>query len=218
MVTISHLAEKLISEKPFLQDALYRGIINYRALADDLVPKIEKELGKDVKATTVMMALRRYKDKLEKNYIKDIEFGSGCDLNLQSDIVEISIKRSSTIFTTVPKMFDIVNFKEGGILNFTNGNYDVSLITNQRYKNDLLEILENEKIIDINEDVVALSFKYSKNFRETPGTLHHMIRTLAWENINIIELIETMTETIFILDPDDSLRAFKVLKGLINSK
>ena len=44
MVTISHLAEKLISEKPFLQDALYRGIINYRALADDLVPKIEKEL------------------------------------------------------------------------------------------------------------------------------------------------------------------------------
>src|SRR3989338_6650602 len=203
MVTIAHLTEKLIEEKPFLQDALYRRLINYQSLAEDIQPEIEKEMGKKVKVSTVMTSLRRYADKLEKQYIKKVIFGPECNLDMKSKISEISIKKSNTIYQLIPTLFDFVDFEEGGVLHFTNGNYDISIITNDRYKEEFLKVLEKEKILETNEGLVALSFKYSKDFRRIPGTLHQMIRILAWENINIIELIETMTETIFILNEDD---------------
>lgn len=215
MVTIAHLTEKLISEKPFLQEALFRRIINYQSLAEDLKPEIEKELKKKVKTSTVMISLRRYADKLEEKYIKKIIFGPECDLDMKSKIVEFSIKKSNKIFSLAQELFKVINFEEGGILNFTSGNYDVSIITNERYKKKFLKILKNEEIIETNENLVALSLKYPKEFRWAPGTLHQMIRVITWENINIIELIETMTETIFILSEDDSIRAFKVLQNLI---
>jgi hypothetical protein len=215
MVTIAHLAEKLVSDKPFLQEALFRKIINYQSLAEELQPEIEKELKKKVKATTIMISLRRYADKLEERYLKKIVFGPECDLDMKSKIIELSVKKSNSLFSLVPKMFSLIDFEKGGILNFTNGNFDVSIVTNEKYKDEILELLKKETIIETNVNLVALSFRYSKEFRQIPGVLHQTIRVLAWENVNIIELIETMTETIFILNEDDSLRAFKVLQNLI---
>ena len=49
MVTVAHLVEKMIEQKPFLQESLNQGIINNAALAERLLPQIEKELKKKVK-------------------------------------------------------------------------------------------------------------------------------------------------------------------------
>ena len=46
MVTVAHLVEKIIAQKPFLQEALSKGIVNNAALAEELLPEIEKELKK----------------------------------------------------------------------------------------------------------------------------------------------------------------------------
>jgi len=48
MVTVAHLVEKIIAQKPFLQEALSKGIVNNAALAEELLPEIEKELKKRV--------------------------------------------------------------------------------------------------------------------------------------------------------------------------
>ncbi|MDO8481113.1 MAG: hypothetical protein Q7S65_04840 [Nanoarchaeota archaeon] len=218
MVTIAHLAEKTIREKPFLQEALYRRLINYQALAQDLAPGIEKELGKPVKPATVMAAIRRYADKLEKSATSTAVFGKDCAIELKSKIVEISLRRSKTLFQLVPKLFESVDFEDGGILNFTTGNQDISIITNAKYADLFLYLLKGENVLEVNTDLIALSVKYPKTFRRVPGTLHQMIRVLAWEHINILELIETMTETIFILSEDDAMKAFKALQRLIQEK
>src|SRR5690606_31147328 len=49
MVTVSQVVRKLVRDKPFLQEALSRGIINHASLAESFIPVIEKELGKSVK-------------------------------------------------------------------------------------------------------------------------------------------------------------------------
>ena len=38
MVTVAHLVEKIVEQKPFVQEALSRGIINNAALAEELIP------------------------------------------------------------------------------------------------------------------------------------------------------------------------------------
>lgn len=218
MVTIAHLTEKLVSEKPFLQEALYRKIVNYHGLAEELQPEIEALLQEKVKLSAIAIALHRYAEKLGETYVKKINWGPQAHLSMKSEIIEISVKKTNSVFYLLPKMFESVNFEEGGTLNFINGNYDVSIVTNSQYKKRFLELLENEEIIEVNDNLVALSFRYAPELRRTPGLLHQMIRLLAWENINILELVETMAESIFILSEDDSLRAFKQLHKLIEEK
>ena len=38
-----------LEDKPFIQEALARGIVNHAALAESLIPGIERELKKEVK-------------------------------------------------------------------------------------------------------------------------------------------------------------------------
>ena len=44
MVSITHHVERMIRQKPFLQEALSRGIVNNAALAEELIPGIEKSI------------------------------------------------------------------------------------------------------------------------------------------------------------------------------
>ena len=78
MVTIAHLIEKVIEEKPFLQEALSRGIINNAALAEELKPLIEKEMKKKVKFSAVNMAIRRLSEKLKGTFIQKAKFDLVC--------------------------------------------------------------------------------------------------------------------------------------------
>ena len=73
MVTAAHIVKKLVQEKPFYQEALSRGIINNAALAEELLPDIEKELGKKVKLYAVIMAIRRLSEELQKNFAAKIK-------------------------------------------------------------------------------------------------------------------------------------------------
>ena len=64
MVTVAHLVEKIIERRPFLEEAVARGIVNYAALAEELKPEIDKEMKKDTKPSAIMMAIRRLSEKL----------------------------------------------------------------------------------------------------------------------------------------------------------
>ena len=44
MVTISHIVNKLVDEKIYLQEAIAKGIASYGSVAKQLKPEIEKEL------------------------------------------------------------------------------------------------------------------------------------------------------------------------------
>ena len=76
MVTVSHLVKNIIKSKPFLQEALRQRIISYGNLAEQLKPKIDAELDKDIKHSAIVMALRRYGDELQdkQEYMKKFNY------------------------------------------------------------------------------------------------------------------------------------------------
>ena len=61
---------------------------------------------------------------------------------------------------------------------------------------------------------LTIIFK-SERFTDTPGVIFNIVRKLAWENINIYEIISTMTELTFILSKKDSMKAYDVLHELV---
>ena len=95
------------------------------------------------------------------------------------------------------------------------GRNTVSIVTNERYKNQICRFLQFEKIVNIEENLVALSFSIYKKLIKTPGVLFQILRNFAWESINIIEIISIDLEMIFVVSAEDAVVGYKALQRLI---
>ncbi|MFH1642001.1 MAG: hypothetical protein ABIC04_03815 [Nanoarchaeota archaeon] len=214
MVTVSHLVKYIIKDKPFLQEALANKLISYGNLAEQLRPKIQEELGKDVKHSAVVMALRRYSDELEKEHDKVKPFNYKSEIIMKTNICDICLLRKPDLMSKLHKLYTMVDFDKGDTLNIILGNFEVSIITNEKYKSKFLDFLKGEKVITKESNLVALTMRFSDDFIHTPGVIFNTIRKLAWENINIFEVVSTLSELTLILRKADSMKAYDALQRL----
>jgi hypothetical protein len=209
MVTISHVVQDILGRNIFLQEVINHGIVSYNKLAESLKPDIEEQLGKKIKHSAIVMALRRNSDKFKKVSSEPV-FSYSIE-TIKTDICYIVLDESATLLSKIQNLYPIIDFKKGGILNIIQGNYEVAIIINSKYKEDLLDLLHSEKVLSTLDDLVAISLTYSKDFLFTPGILYDISRFVAWENINVIDIILTKTELSIIIDKKDLMRCYKVL-------
>lgn len=215
MVTISHIVSKLINEKIYLHEALSKGIASYGAVAKQLKPEIEKEIGKEVKHSAIVTALRRYSKKINKT-LKEIDFDSKfSEVNLKTHIIDINVVKTNELFDKLKRFYDLINFERGDILHIIYGRTHVAIVTNERYKKQILNLLQYQKIKKIEENLVALTFTVGKRRIDLPGVLFQITRNLAWEHINIIEIISLDVEVTFIVDKNDAIKGYNALERLI---
>jgi aspartokinase len=215
MVTVSYLVKAEIEGKPLLQETLRQGIINYAALAEKLKPRIERELGRPAKESAIIMALRRHAEQLNEKKLHKKVIALSSEIIMKTNLIDISVYKSPQLFKKLEQLYRTVSYEKGDTLNIIHGNYEVSIITNNRYKDKVLTILKEEKMLNIEEHLVSLSLQMNKEFLYTPGVLFTVIRKLAWENINIFEVISTATEMTFILNEKDTTRAYNLLQELV---
>jgi len=217
MVTISHLINKIVSSRPILHDALEQDIISFGNLAEQLIPEIEEELNKKVKHSAVVMALRRYAEKIQTTHPKP-KFDYNSEIIMKTNLCDISVRKSPALFNKLKKIYSIVNYEKGDVLNVIHGNYEVSIISNMRYLEKIKKELKGEKILNTEQDLVSLSLSFSGDFLHTPGVISTAARKLNWENVNIYELISTLTELTFIVSKKDSTKGYAVLQRLVGEK
>jgi len=209
MATISHIVKDIIGRHIFLQEAINHEIISYNKLARYLKPEIEEELKKEVKTSAIVMALRRQAEKTEIMHVEPkFHYYLG---TIKTDLIYVIVEESPTVISTMQTLYPIIDFRKGGILNIIQGNFEIAIITNKKYKEDLLDALNEERIVDVVEGLVSVSLTYSKEFISTPGVLYDVVRFLAWENINITSIILTSTEMSIVIDQKNLMRCYKTL-------
>jgi len=216
MVTISHVVTKLVDERIYLHEALSKRIASYGSVAKYLKPDIEKELGKEVEHFAIVTALRRYADKLTTRF-NDVVFDtSHSEVNLKTHIIDINVLKTQDLFDKLKRFYDLIDFQKGDILHIIYGRTQVAIVTNERYKDRILKLLQNQHIKKIQENLVALSFTVGKERIEKPGVLFKITRSLAWENINVIEIISVDLDIAFIVERKDATKGINALERLIS--
>ncbi len=214
MVTISHVVQKLVNDRVFIQEAMSRGIISYGSLAEQLKPEIEEEIGREVKHHAIVMALRRYTETLKEMH-KKITFDYTSEIIMKTDICDVAVFRSPSLLDKIKKIYDIVDFEKGDVLNVIHGRYEVSIVTNERYRERVIGFLKGEKVLNVEKDLTSLTLTYGKGFLHTPGVVFNVVRNIAWENINIIEVVSTNTELTFIIHKKDAIKGYNALEKLM---
>jgi hypothetical protein len=213
MVTISNVVQDILNKNVFFQEAINQDIVSYNKIAKNIKSDIEKEFGTSVKHNAIVMALRRYSEKIDKKRIKP-SLNYFTETLIKTDVCLIILEESPDALNKIQDLYNNIIFKQGKIFNIVQGNYELGIITNQSNKKNIIDAFGRENISRVVEDLVVISLMYSKDYLFTPGVLYNVLRFLTWENINIFNITLTPQELGIVISRKDTMRCYNTLEKL----
>jgi aspartokinase len=171
--------------------------------------------GKEVKNSAIVMAIRRYAEELRKKDTEQKSYNLRYEIMMKTNILDINLVRSDTIMGKLGELYNLVSPASGDFLNVTLGSHEVSLSISGKYLETVQRLIAHEEVLHRMDDLVALSLVFSGDFMSTPGIVYEAVRKLAWEEINVNEVISTMNELTFVIRREDSMNAFTVLQSFL---
>ncbi|MBT4644001.1 MAG: hypothetical protein HN580_25035 [Deltaproteobacteria bacterium] len=215
-MNVSKIVKSLIWEQPFLLEALNRGIIHFGNLAAELKPKVESELEKTVTESSIVMALRRYAEEVKGRIEIIPSLQLDCEVTMKTGICDFNIIKTNTLLQRLKSFYELVDLGRGDFLNITIGNREISIAISQKYGDKIENLLKSETILHKQEDLVALTIVFNSDFFHTPGITYQVLQSLAWKNVNLLEIISTLTELTIVIEKKDSIKSYTVLHELID--
>ena len=215
MGSVSGEVRRVLGNKPFLLDALGRGILSLGNLAEELRPEIEERLGKRVKDAAIVMALRRFGEELQQHFPREGFSGVSGEIIMKTNICDFNVRKSPDLLMKLKELYALVSIERGDFLNITIGNNEISISVSEKYHDSIQSFLTGETIYNEQKGLVSLTLIFSGDFLNTPGIEFQVIRRLAWENINLFEIVSTMTELTIVIDAAYSMKGYGVLQEFL---
>lgn len=216
--SVASSVKQIIDMSPFVSELLVLDVISYSNLAKFIQPKVEEKLGKKAKNAAIVMAIRRYTEDLKIEKTAMTQEKLQYEISMKTNIYDVNLVRNNTFMPKLDYLYKTVDLNKGDFLNLTIGTHEISLAISDKYKEIVDDLIKTETVLNKFNDLVALSIQFNGNFLKTPGILYLATRKLAWENINLIEIVSTMNDLTFIIERQDSMRAFSVLQSFFDNE
>ena len=191
-MTIAQNVRNHLRNKPYLLEALEKGIVNL----SELSRQIQKDLKTD-DISAIKAALRRYSEELQKHKQKREE-----------KVLQL-LKRSS--IAVYDRKSVMITSKE---LNSQTG-MKVDLMDKFVYLLDRSDLPERISTLVKHDNCTMIVVHSPEELEITPGVVAFLATLLVEQNVNIIEFISCWTETIIVVEKKDSLKTYEVLSNMV---
>ena len=181
-----------LRNKPYLLEALEKGIVNLSELSRQIQQDIKSE---DISA--IKAALRRYSEELQKHKQK------------REEKVLLLLKRSS--IAVYDRKAVMITSKE---INPKDG-MKVDLLDKFVYLVDRNDLPERVNALMKHDNCTMIVVHSPEELEATPGVVAFLATILAEQSLNIIEFISCWTETILVVEKKDSLKVYEMLSNLV---
>jgi hypothetical protein len=216
MITISQAVENSINNKPFIIEALSDGIINFSSLAEFIKSDIEKALNKPVNIGAIVMAIRRYESGDNVDLSKKIStlIKKLGDIVVRSNLVDYTFRNSDTLLKKQQNLLKQISERRDFFYAISQGVYETTFVLSDQIKDNIPEIFEGEKLLTYSFGLSSITIKLPFENTDQPGLYYFIFRKLAWEGINVLEVVSTSNEFTIILKDSDIDKAFSVIKRM----
>lgn len=216
MKAVHVVVEEIIKKSPFLEEALAEGLINLSSLSRQIKAEIDEELNKDVKIGAIVMALKRLSPKFDPTFqikIRKVVSKLG-DITVRSKITYYTFENSESLIECQSQLLKKLKGKKDIFFAFSQGVYETSIILSDSENNDINDIFKNEKQLQASTGLSSLTIKLPSENADVSGIYYFILKKLAWEGINILDIISTMHEFTIIVNDENIDRAFSILKNI----
>jgi aspartokinase len=192
IMTIAQNVRNHLRNKPYLLEALEKGIVNLSELSRQIQEELKIENMSAVKA-----ALRRFSEELQKHKQKREE-----------KVLQV-LKRSA--MAVYDRKAVVITTKEID----TKTGMKVDLLGKVVHLLDRSDMPERITALVKHDNCTMIVMHSPEELEATPGVVAFLTTLLSEQNVNIIEFISCWTETIIVVEKKDSLKAYEVLSNLV---
>lgn len=219
MITISQAVSIEMEKHPFITEALAEGLINVSSLARKFKPVIEKELRKPIKEGAIIMALNRYAPQQylkAVNAIKNNIYSIG-NITVRSGLSDFTFSNSDSFSAKQTEFLKHIENHKNVFCTFTQGVHEVTLVVASSMGNEVNKIFTGEQVVSVKEKLASVTLQLPKSNTEVFGVYYYILKEIAWQGINLVEVISTANEFTLILLDNEADKAFSLLMRMKSS-
>jgi hypothetical protein len=216
MIKISTLVEQMVKRSPFLSEALSEGMINVSALARKLQPELGQRLGREVGEGAIIMAIKRMplggwgqSEKSLQDFFKKLN-----DISVRSNLIAYNFQNSPTLMDKQVGLLDHIRRFPKGFCTFSQGVSETTIIVGEMFEAFTDKHFHTEKLLNKRDRLSSITLLLPTENRSLYGIYYYILKELAYQGINLIELISTSNEFTIIVVQEDLNQAFKILNDL----
>jgi len=215
MITIQQTIGRIVKSKPFLEEAISEGLINLSSLARKLIPEVEEILRKPVKQGAIVMALKRH----QPGRLAGINIKAGqlleslSNIIVRSNISVFTFENSANLYGRITELSKNLQHEKGLFFTFSYGVFETTIIVNSRVENQVLDMFKDEHMLAFHSRLSCITLYLPDENTEIAGYYYLILKLLAWEGINIVEVLSTTNEFSLIIEEKNVDKAFSLLKN-----
>lgn len=213
MRTIQETVEDIISQTPFIEEALHDKLINVSSLAREIQPEVARRLSKEVKTGAIMMAINRISPvhvlRIRKN-IRSFSLELK-DFMVRSDLLDLTFINSDSLQKQIAKIYEKINTHRDSFFTVSQGIFETNMVLSSNIEEVVKNILSKEEMIHSIDKLASITIKLPKSNLEQSGIYYFILKQFAWANISVQEIISTTHEITLIVKESDIQNSFQIL-------
>ncbi len=208
-MSVSSDTKQFVEEKPFLSEMIRQGIINYSAVAREII----RERKLDPKTfDAIVVSLRRLSEQLRKDdkssRIRKLLRESSFEVKSRICVFVLSDKAP---FSTVSSLVADIS-SENEQFHLIRGSKSITIITHEKFSKTIKKKFK-QFIVSEKEGLVEILIRSSPEIEKLPGVVAFFYSRLGNKGINIIETASSWTDTLFVVKEKDLEHALKAIKA-----
>jgi len=215
MRTIPEIIAGIIRRSPYLEEALAAGIINHSALARLIKAEVEGEAMKRIQPGAAIVGINRLARTLRGRAKRSRSvFRRAPDLIVRLNLFEVTYENSRTFILKQKKLFESASHRPQYFLTVTRGINETTIIASREIRNHVLSACRGEKLVSEIGKLASVTVMLPPGTALIPGVYSYILKALAWEGLNVIEVVSTLNEFSVILEDKVIDAAFSIIKRL----
>ncbi|MES2953482.1 MAG: hypothetical protein V4674_02890 [Patescibacteria group bacterium] len=213
MITVSQAVLDILEKSPFLADVLAEGVGNSAKIARKIQKQVEERLYEEVSLASVSMAIHRLSPRFKKSSYGSRFLKQLGDITVRSHLVEFIFSSTPRTPELHKKVLEAAR-SDRDFLNISHGHHASVVVVSKERASDIAKILKKEPGFRTMSDLASITMRLPVASLDVPGVYYPILKALAWEGINFVEIISVDTELTILFEEKDVEPAFSVLKRL----
>jgi len=208
-MNITQATRRVLRKYPNIAEYLGYGVVNYRALARLIQPEVERLLGGRVKLQSIVTALRRSGGEPVQDSARRIIAESEVSLRYDLGLVTAALSKD-----TPEKVLKVHRLLRGSPYVLLQGLENLTIVTKQEHIPEL-ERLFGAELTESRRSLAGIFVRSPPEIASTSGVLARLSGLLAAEGINVVEMMSSHDETLFLVEERDCLRGVEAIRDEI---
>jgi len=216
MIKVSDVVRDMTLSSEIALSALTDGYLNLSAFAKLIKPEVERRARKQVSTGSIVVALSRLSGSLkaQEPLVPQVELEN---LSVKSGLVEITFDKTRENRDRLEQLFQDKSFAAGDFFTLTHGIGELSIVVPEPLKNAVLAIYKDQKPKLILGNLASLTVRFDERYLLIPNVIFALLRPLALNRVDVVEIVSTFTELTFLLNQRDLNSAFVTINQVFQA-